>query len=265
MTVHDFGGSDANADRPLLVIAHATGFHGLMYRPLAERLSDSFHCVSFDFRAHGKSTLPDTASLDWHRITDDLFAVMDHFSPDEPVRVLGHSLGGACIALGTVRHPERFERVWAFEPILLPYQDVSEPSPLAEGARRRRPVFRSRGEARANYASKPPLSILSPEVMDLYVEHGFDDLEDGSVRLACLPEHEAAVFENAFSGSLDAAVNTAVAYGVGVGNDGGMPGQAARAAAAQGDHLTAIEMDLTHFGPLQDPDAVATEIRSWFL
>lgn len=258
--MHDFGG-----DGPLLVMAHATGFHGMVYKPLARHLQDHFRCVSFDFRGHGKTVLLETASLDWHRMTDDLLTVIDGLSPEDPVRVLGHSMGGACTALAAQRQPDRFLSVWTFEPILLPVVENPEPSPIAEGAKRRRPIFPSRRDALENYASKPPLNLLSPEALECYVEHGFVELTDGTVQLACLPETEATVFQGANAGALEAALAATMPFAVAVGNDGGMPAQAGRAAVETAANLTLVPMELSHFGPLQAPETVASAVIRWFL
>ncbi|NNF55899.1 MAG: alpha/beta hydrolase [Acidimicrobiales bacterium] len=260
VAVHDFGG-----DGPLLVMAHATGFHGMVYQPLAHKLNSHFHCVAFDFRGHGKSVLPPAASLDWHRMTDDLLAVIDGLSAEKPVRVFGHSMGGACIALAAQREPDRILSAWTYEPILLPALANPQPSQIAEGARRRRPVFPSRSDARANYQAKPPLDLLSSDALDWYVEHGFVELPDGTVQLACLPETEAMVFEGAHSGALEAALSTSVPFAVAVGSDGGMPAQAGRAAALRAPNLTLVPMDLSHFGPLEAPETVASAVIRWFL
>ena len=67
-------------------------------------------------------------------------------------------------------------------------------NPLSEGAVRRRAVFPSRDDAYANYASKPPLNVLRPDVLRAYVEHGFADLADGGVTLKCRPEDEAQIY-----------------------------------------------------------------------
>jgi len=66
---------------------------------------------------------------------------------------------------------------------------------MAEGARRRREVFASRREAFDTYSSKPPYDAVAPEALWAYVEHGFEDLPDGTVRLKCRRENEARVFE----------------------------------------------------------------------
>ena len=46
-----------------------------------------------------------------------------------------------------------------------------------------------------NYRSKLPMSAFDPEVVRLYVAHGFRSAPEG-IRLKCDPEHEARTFEN---------------------------------------------------------------------
>ncbi len=198
-------------------------------------------------------------------MTDDLLAVIDGLSPEEPVRVLGHSMGGACIALAAQRQPDRILSAWTYEPILLPVVENPEPSPIAEGAKRRRLIFANRRDAWENYASKAPLNLLNPDALDCYVEHGFVDLPDGTVQLACLPETEALVFQGANAGALEAARATTVPFAVAVGNDGGMPAQAGRAAVEMAPNLTLVPMELSHFGPLEAPETVASAVIRWFL
>lgn len=259
VAVHDLGGTG-----PLLVLAHATGFHGLVWIPLAESLAESFHCVAFDFRAHGSTTLPDGADLRWTSLADDLLAVTDAVSPDRPVFAVGHSMGGAAIALAAARRPDRFAAAWAFEPILLQASDGHRDPPIAQAAQHRRRSFPDRDTARRSYGSRPPLASLHPDALFWYVEHGFADEPDGSVRLACEPAHEAAVFRNAPCGADAAAVHSGLRYALVAGNDDGPPAQLTRTIAQRADHLTLIEMDLDHFGPLVDPDRVADSIVAWF-
>lgn len=259
LVAHDLGGTGAP-----LVLAHATGLHGLVWKPLAERLSRSFHCVSFDFRAHGRSTLPDGADLRWTSLADDLLAVAKAVSPNEPVRAVGHSMGGGAIALAAGRCPERFVSAWSFEPILLAASDELRDPPIAQAAQHRRRSFPDRAAARRSYASRPPLNALDPGALDWYVDYGFVDEADGTVRLACEPIHEATVFRNAASGADVAAATSGLPFAVAVGNDGGPPAETGRRVAATADNLVLIEMELDHFGPLVDPDSVAASILAWF-
>lgn len=259
VAVHDLGGSG-----PLLVFAHATGLHGLVWIPLAARLAASFHCVSFDFRAHGHSTFPGGADLRWTSLAGDLLAVIDAVSPDTPVRAVGHSMGGAAIALAAHRRPDRFVGAWAFEPILLAASEQHHDPPIAQAAQHRRRSFPDRETALQSYGSRPPLGSLHPDALFWYVEHGFIDEPDGTVRLACEPANEAAVFRNAPCGADAAAVGAGLRYALVAGNDGGPPAQLTRAAAQRAEHLSLIELDLDHFGPLVDPDLVAESIIDWF-
>ena len=74
-------------------------------------------------------------------------------------------------------------------------QGPREPSRLVTGARRRRASFDSFDAALQNFASKPPMMNFDPDVLRMYVAHGFAPSPEG-VRLKCDPEHEARTFEN---------------------------------------------------------------------
>ncbi len=260
LRVHDLGG-----DGPLLLLTHATGFCGPVWRPVAEVLGRRFRCVTFDFRAHGASTRPDRP-LEWDGLADDVVAVVEALSPDAPMPVVGHSMGGAVLALAERARPGTIERAWTFEPIL--FQRTGEarldPSPISEGARRRRAVFGSRAEARDRYRSRPPLEVLDPRALEAYLEHGFEDREDGTVALRCRPEDEAAVFERHETDAPAALAQLRIPFLIAVSGDGQRPAEAGRAVAAANPHLElAVYEDLTHFGPLQDPERLATDVLAW--
>lgn len=248
----------------MLLMCHATGFHGRTWIPTAKRLNGDFHCVAFDFRGHGSSELPDGADLNWSSFAQDLLAVIQAISPDEPVRAVGHSLGGGCIALAEAAAPGTILKAWAFEPILFGTDPSSNPSPLSEGARRRRPDFDSLEAAKQRYGSRPPFDKLHPEALEAYVRYGFRQSDSGGVTLCCAPETEATVFENHAAGSREAAIGMLTPYAVVAGNEEDGPAWLARDVAAMSDNITLFEMDLSHFGPMEDPDAIATAIKDWF-
>lgn len=259
--IHDLGG-----DGPPLVLSHATGFCGGVWRPFAAALADRYHCYALDYRAHGETVTPPGTSLAWTGMGNDLLAVIDAVSPDAPVRVVGHSLGGAAIVLAGVAAPGRISAAAAFEPILFPLDTPPRDSPLIEGARRRRAVWPSRADVLERYGSRPPLAVLDPDALAAYVEHGFADLPDGTVALRCEPEHEAQVFEAHRSGAYEAAVDLAFPYLLAVGKGEDLPAVAGRRVATQHpERFTLAEYpDLTHFGPLQAPARLADDIDAWF-
>lgn len=261
LRIHDLGG-----DGPLLLLSHATGFCGPMWAPVAETLSSRFHCVAFDFRAHGYSTRP-RRPLEWDGMADDVIAVVEAISPEAPIPAVGHSMGAAVLVLAETARPGSIERVWAFEPILFSDDGVTRPhpSPISEGARRRRAVFESRQDVIDRYGSKPPLSVLDERVLRLYAEHGFEAGEDGTVALRCRPEDEAGVFEHHNTGAPAALADLAIPYLIAISGDGQRPAEAGRAAALDNDLELVLYDQLTHFGPLQDPDGLAADILDWML
>ncbi len=261
LRLHDLGG-----DGPLLLLTHATGFCGPVWAPVAEVLAQRFHCVSFDFRAHGASTRPNRP-MAWDGMAQDVVAVVEALSPDAAVPAVGHSMGAAVLALAEAARPGTIERAWTFEPILFQREPGSagpDPSPISEGARRRRAVFADRAEVVERYRSKLPLSVLDERALAAYVQHGFRDLEDGTVTLSCRPEDEAGVFEHHETDAPTALAQLRIPFLIAVSGDGQRPAEAGQAVAAANPHLELVSYDeLTHFGPLQDPDGLAADILAW--
>lgn len=271
---YDFGG-----DGPLLILCHATGFCGGMYEPVARHLTDRFHCVGLDFRGHGQSDRPDGVSMAWSGMGEDLLAVIDHAlaargdAAGTPVFAVGHSMGGASIALAALARPGAIASAWALEPILFPTPDDFDPagghpvheSPLVAGARRRRPEFESRDAAFERYGSRPPFSEIDADVLRGYVDYGFRDLPDGTVRLRCEPETEAQVFENSFCGAYERLAELHFPYLVAASGDGMAPALIAETVVEQSERFERFEYpDLTHFAPFEDPARIAADVAEWF-
>lgn len=272
VAVYDFGGSG-----PLLMLSHATGFCAGCWAPIARRLRDRFHCVALDFRAHGQTLRPEGITLDWSGMGQDLLAAIDHARSlrnnrvDEPVFAVGHSMGGASIALAELSRPGTISRAWALEPILFPdtrrgaEADAVHESPLVEGARRRRPEFESRHAVFERYGSRPPFAAVDPEVLRAYIDYGFRDLDDGAVRLRCEPEDEAQVFENSIAGAFERLGEIGFEFLVAASGDGMAPAEIAPTVVDQNERFELFEYpELTHFAPFEDPERIAADIAAWF-
>ena len=68
--------------------------------------------VRYDARGHGRSTGgTDPVDYTWTRLADDLLAVLDAVSPDEPVDVIGMSMGTASALYAAMRAPHRIRRL----------------------------------------------------------------------------------------------------------------------------------------------------------
>jgi pimeloyl-ACP methyl ester carboxylesterase len=267
LAVHDFGG-----DGPTLLLAHATGFHGMVWSPLASELVSDFHCVSVDFRGHGDSSVPDHGSFDWAGFADDVLAVVADLGRPRPLYGVGHSKGGASLLRAEQREPGTFTALYCFEPIVIgpdarraSAESIGE-HPLATGARRRREVFDSFAGAYENFASKPPLQALHPSALRAYVDHGFVTLDDGTVRLKCRGADEAAVYSMSTEhDTFDHLHLVGCPVTVAAGGDLDGAGRLARPVADALPHGRYEQHpQLGHFGPLEDPSLIADRIRAAF-
>lgn len=261
VAVHDLGG-----EGPPLLFAHGTGLHGHCWDPVAARL-DGYHCWALDFRGHGDSSKPPGLSYEWEGFARDVLAVVDALDLDRPVGV-GHSKGAAALLLAEQERPGTFGRLWGFDPVVFPpmleAEGPARESPLAEAVERRKASFPSRAEAFANYRDKPPFDVATDEALRAYVDFGFDDGDDGTVRLKCPPSVEAQVYRMESShGAFDrldrVTCPTTIARA-----DLASPGPAGFAQLivdALPDGRLADFPDLTHFGPLQAPGVIARSIN----
>ena len=136
IATYDLGGAG-----PTLLLAHATGFHGLVWLPLADHLRRRFHCQSFDLRGHGRSDKDPSGSLhDWERFRSR------HHRRDRRPGCLGRCsispwairAGGAALLLTEEAEPGRFEAVYC----RLGAGRSKRPRPGAGGERGRVGAFR---------------------------------------------------------------------------------------------------------------------------
>jgi pimeloyl-ACP methyl ester carboxylesterase len=270
IALHDLGGPGGGATAPVLLFSHATGFHGRVWEPMASLLCDQFRCVSLDLRGHGMSELPAGAGLAWSGMADDVVAALssDCF-PTGPVHGIGHSMGGAALVMAAARRLGAFRSLWLYEPVVVPDEGWSLPdgdNPMSEAAGRRRDRFDSLDQAYENYRSKPPLDRLHPDALRVYVDGGFSPTPDGSVMLRCRPSTEAEVFRHAAaSGAWSTIASIEVPVAVVSGRPDGIgPGAFAPMIAETLPHgILIVRPDLGHFGPLEDPDAMAAEVAGW--
>jgi len=263
----DVAAWDLGGDGPPVLMAHATGFHGLVWRPMAADLAD-FHCYSFDERGHGDSARPPEHPYDWAGFADDALAVVDGLGLERPFG-FGHSAGAAALLMAEAFRPGTFRAFYLWEPVVMPFDAPVGPqdNPLSEGARRRRQVFGSRDEAYENFASKPPFSMLSADALRAYVDHGFADADSGQVRLKCRPADEAQMYR---MGSAHAAfsrfgdVRCPVVLACGAETNAFGPELIELQGARLPHARTEVFAGLGHFGPLEDPTTVAAAVRRAF-
>lgn len=270
IAVHDLGGpTDARA--PILLFSHATGFHGRVWAPMASHLCHRYRCLAIDHRGHGLSRLPRGANLAWSSMGNDTMAVLvsDLIGPHRTVYGVGHSMGGAALALAAGQRATRLGSLWLYEPVIAPPGTLipaGSSNPMADGAERRRAGFPSFRDAESNYSSKPPLNQLHPEALHAYVVGGFAPQPDGSVRLRCEPTTEAEVFRgagtsdvwNTFS-DLELPIGIVAGRSESFGPSAFVP----EMVRSQPGAVLIERPELGHFGPLEDPASMAGDLELW--
>lgn len=263
LALYDFGGDGASD----VLLVHATGFCAGVWTPVVAHL-DGWRTSALDVRGHGRSTTP-PSGMDWHGTARDVLDAVDALGLERPFGV-GHSMGGASLLLAELARPGTFRALWVFEPIVFPTAGAAEggvpvENPLAAGARRRRSRFDSAEDAYANFASKPPLSALAPAALAAYVEYGFDVLPDGAIELRCAPETEARTYEMGMRhGGFErlGEIRCPVTVLRGLEDRPGPASVAPLVAEALPAGVLEDHPELGHFGPLEDPRAMAASIRS---
>ena len=263
LAVYDLGGTG-----PDLLLAHATGFHARIWLPVVEHLRHRFRCVAFDERGHGETPTPEDGDFDWRTFGRDALAVVEARGLEQPYGV-GHSAGGSLLLLAEQAAPGTFRALYCWEPVIPPTDDPPPPgdSPLADSARRRREVFGSRQEVRDRLGAKLPFSLFAPDALEAYIEYGFDDVPDGTVRLKCRGEDEARTYEHGFAHDAFRRLHE-VQCPVTI-ECGSAPTpfgiEACMQYAARLPHGRAAEVvGLTHFGPMQAPEVIAGRIVAAF-
>jgi len=102
-------------DAPVVMVLH--GGPGADHRELAflADLAPDFRVVLWDQRGAGLSERLD-ADVVGPALVDDVLHVADHFSPHQPVHLLGYSWGGILATAAAQAAPERVDRMVLIEP-----------------------------------------------------------------------------------------------------------------------------------------------------
>jgi pimeloyl-ACP methyl ester carboxylesterase len=182
---------------PRFLLVHANGFCKETWDPFIEELGGA-DFVSFDQRGHGDSETP-PVPIDWWDLGRDVLSVLDAAALSTSLTGVGHSSGGAAVAIAEILRPGTFSRLVLIEPIILPppFQRHDD-SPMAVLAERRRVAFESAEAAGASYRDRAPFRSWDPRALHAYVTHGFE-ARAGGWALKCAPSTEAEIYRSAFA------------------------------------------------------------------
>lgn len=111
---------EVSGNGPVLILVPGANGTGDIFTQLAAYLQDRYTVVRFDRRGYGDTVMTtplpaEAADFDSHyRLTtdaQDVIALADHYSPDQPVFVMGSSSGSIVAAEAFTMRPERIARI----------------------------------------------------------------------------------------------------------------------------------------------------------
>ena len=105
----------ADASEPALVLAHGWMDVGASWQFMVDALSDAFmqkrRIIAFDWRGYGLTESPSTDSYWFPDYLGDLDALLDILSPDRPIDLVGHSMGGNVVMMYAGVRPDRIRKL----------------------------------------------------------------------------------------------------------------------------------------------------------
>jgi pimeloyl-ACP methyl ester carboxylesterase len=182
-----------DAADPKLFMLHGWMDVGASFQFLVDALRRGWHVIAPDWRGFGRSAW----SADGYWFADylaDLDALLDHFAPDEPTRLIGHSLGGNVVMLYAGARPQRVARVVSLEGFGIPAESFDlAPAKMTKwlDALKNPPAFRPyRNLAAVADQLQKNNPRLSRDKAEFLAAHWARVQPDGSARLNSDPRHK---------------------------------------------------------------------------
>ncbi len=109
-----------NPDAPRLFLLHGWMDVSASFQFVVDSLQRDWHVIAPDLRGFGLTTGPSTDAYWFSDYMADLDALLRHYSPDAPVNLVGHSMGGNIVGIYAGIRPERIARLVILEGFGLP-------------------------------------------------------------------------------------------------------------------------------------------------
>jgi pimeloyl-ACP methyl ester carboxylesterase len=109
-----------NEDAPLLFMVHGWMDTSASFQFVVDALQRDWHVIAPDWRGFGLSENSGTDTYWFPDYLGDLDAILRHYSPDQPVNLLGHSMGGNVVCLYAGVRPARIKRLINLEGFGMP-------------------------------------------------------------------------------------------------------------------------------------------------
>jgi pimeloyl-ACP methyl ester carboxylesterase len=109
---------------PKLFLLHGFLDVSATWQPVAEGLLPHFQVLAPDLRGFGHTEWPQDGYF-FADYVGDLQFIVDHYSPDEPILLVGHSMGAQVASLYAGLRPERVRKLVCLDGLFLPDMDVA--------------------------------------------------------------------------------------------------------------------------------------------
>ncbi|WP_292934643.1 alpha/beta hydrolase [Noviherbaspirillum sp.] len=109
-----------NEDAPKLFMVHGWMDVSASFQFVVDCLKRDWHVIAPDWRGFGLTKNPGVDSYWFADYLGDLDAILSHYSPDAPVDLLGHSMGGNVVCIYSGVRPERIRKLINLEGFGLP-------------------------------------------------------------------------------------------------------------------------------------------------
>ena len=249
-----------------MLFVHATGFTKDLWGPVIDAIGlagEPVAGVAFDQRGHGDSPAL-TIPMDWSQTGADVEQIAGSADPRPRIGV-GHSSGGAAIAIAAIADRGAFDHLVLIEPIITPPPyERHEGDPMAAVAEGRRWFFPDRATALEHFKSKRAFAGWVDDAIEAYVESALRDGDDEGVVLKCAPVTEAEHYRSGWAhptwGHLG-DITCPVSLVVGAESTTHRGPYLAELTARFREVQLVVVPNASHLVPMERPDVIATAIN----
>ena len=250
---------------PTTVFAHAVGFTGATLSPLASRMPGPAVCL--DVVGHGRASVPEGYPFSWRDAGERILADLERTAVPREGRVgVGHSGGGTALLWAEILDPGAFATLVLYEPPIraaMASLPPDTPPPLATSVRHRRDSFADAADFEEYLRRRDPYRRFDDEVVAAYAASGLEPAPGGGFRLACRPALEASMYVTEDEGLVSRLpeIDADLVFLRGENTFARFAELAETLGRLLPRSRGVVVPGLSHFGPLESPDAVAEVLR----
>ena len=172
---------DWGENGPPLVLLHGGRITGRSWDAAARGLSPFFHVIALDARGHGDSDKP-SKGYTYSQRAEDLEGFLNALGMNHSYG-MSHSTGAVTMAVHEIEFPGKFDKIILIEPPIQPRPRSSGSPRPTNNPRSQRRVWPNKSELDQYLKEHPRTKRWTEESRRSVVEHGVNQLQDGSVEM----------------------------------------------------------------------------------